>query len=361
MATLAPERRTAADTARSVARRAATGAALPALVASFLVGALVLVSAGTNPLTGYEALFRGIVLDTNLPYLAAAFAPILGMAVSFAIPLRMGEFNLGGDGQLVLGGITAAAVAMAIPNAGLAGYALAALAGAAAAALWAYLAVPLARFGRVPVIISTLLLGFPAVSFASYLARYPLTDKGTGIPQTPRLPDAMHLPSLPASAYVNIGLVVAVILFAAYWIVDARTATGLDLRTLGANLRFGEYVGINLNRRTSGALAASGAIAGLTGALIVAGPPYRFIDGALVAPGYTFTGVTVALIASGRPTGLLAGAMLFTALQVGGTGMERDVGIPRQLTAIIQASVVITFVLIVAVQAYRAKTKAGAR
>lgn len=349
------------STLAAAGRRAVTGAALPALVASFLVGALVLLSAGTNPLVGYEALFRGVVLDTNLPYLAAAFAPILGMAVSFAIPLRMGEFNLGGDGQLVLGGITAAAVAMAIPSWGLAGYTIAALAGALAAAVWAALSVPLARFGRVPIIISTLLLGFPAVSFASYLARYPLTDKGTGIPQTPRLPDAMHLPSLPASAYVNIGLVVAVLLLAAYWVVDARTATGLDLRTLGANLRFGEYVGINLNRRTSGALAASGAIAGLTGALIVAGPPYRFIDGALVAPGYTFTGVTVALIASGRPAGLLAGAALFTALQVGGTGMERDVGIPRQLTAIIQATVVVTFVLIVVVQKNRATAKAGTR
>ncbi|GAA3385071.1 ABC transporter permease [Cryptosporangium minutisporangium] len=361
MATLAPDRPTVAARLRRAGGRAVTGAALPALLASLVVGAIVLLTAGTNPITGYEALVRGVLLDTNLPYLAAAFAPILGMAVSFAIPLRMGEFNLGGDGQLVLGGITAAAVAMAIPSWGLAGFGVAAVAGAAAAALWAALAVPLARYGRVPVIISTLLLGFPAVSFASYLARYPLTDKGTGIPQTPRLPDAMHLPALPVSAYVNLGLVVAVLVLAAYWVVDARTGTGLQLRTLGANLRFGQYVGIDVGRRATGALAASGAVAGLTGALIVAGPPYRFIDGALVTPGYTFTGVTVALIASGRPAGLLAGSVLFTALQVGGTGMERDVGIPRQLTAIIQASVVITFVLIVAVRAYRSRTRAGAR
>ncbi|MEV6349741.1 hypothetical protein [Actinoplanes sp. NPDC051851] len=340
----------------------ADGAALPALLAAFAVGAIVLAIGGIDPITGYSALINGVFEETNLPYVVAALAPVLGMAVSFAIPFRMQEFNLGGDGQLVIGGITGAGVALALPDWGLLTFALAALAAALAGGLLAAISAPLLLRGRVPVIISTLLLGFPAVSLASYLARYPLADEGSGTPQTERLPVDMRLPSLGDwSPYVNTGLIVILLVFVAYWVVDARTTTGLDLRVVGANPRFGRYAGVNVPSLLTLSLAASGAIAGLVGALLVAAPPYRFIDGALTVPGYTFTGVTVAMLSRGRPAALFAAALLFTALQVGGTGMERDVGVPRQLTAIIQASVVITFVVIVAARSRRARAKAGLR
>jgi simple sugar transport system permease protein len=323
-----------------------------------------MLAAGVDPLVGYDAMVRGALSVSNIDFAVAGFTAILAMSLAFAIPARMGEYNLGGDGQLVAGGITAAAVALAVPAPAVVLLPLCLGAGALAGAALAAVSAPLSTRAGVPVIISTLLLSAPAVALASYLVRFPLAEEGSAVPQTPRLPDAAHLPALPGASYTNAGLLVVLVVLLVAVYVDARTPVGYEIRVAGANRGFAAYGGLSVPRLTLGTLAAAGAVAGLAGAVIVTSQPFRFIDDALTAPGYTFAGVAAALLAGGRPALLPLTAALFTILSVGAAGMERDVDVPRQLGQVLQAVVILVLALrVVAARrvAARARRATGGR
>ena len=347
-------------------RLAAPAALVPlgAVAVAAVVGAVVMLAAGVDPLVGYDAMVRGALSVSNIDFAVAGFTAILAMSLAFAIPARMGEYNLGGDGQLVAGGITAAAVALAVPAPAVVLLPLCLGAGALAGAALAAVSAPLSTRAGVPVIISTLLLSAPAVALASYLVRFPLAEEGSAVPQTPRLPDAAHLPALPGASYTNAGLLVVLVVLLVAVYVDARTPVGYEIRVAGANRGFAAYGGLSVPRLTLGTLAAAGAVAGLAGAVIVTSQPFRFIDDALTAPGYTFAGVAAALLAGGRPALLPLTAALFTILSVGAAGMERDVDVPRQLGQVLQAVVILVLALrVVAARrvAARARRATGGR
>ncbi len=346
-------------------RLAAPAALVPlgAVAVAAVVGAVVMLAAGVDPLVGYDAMVRGALSVSNIDFAVAGFTAILAMSLAFAIPARMGEYNLGGDGQLVAGGITAAAVALAVPAPAVLLLPLCLGAGALAGGALAAVSAPLSTRAGVPVIISTLLISAPAVALASYLVRFPLAEEGSAVPQTPRLPDAAHLPALPGASYTNAGLLLVLVVLAVAVYVDARTPVGYEIRVAGANRGFAAYGGLSVPRLTLGTLSAAGAVAGLAGAVIVTSQPFRFIDDALTAPGYTFAGVAAALLAGGRPALLPLTAALFTILSVGAAGMERDVDVPRQLGQVLQAVVILVLALrVVAARrvAARARRAAGA-
>lgn len=334
-------------TALSRVRLAAPAALVPlgAVLVAALVGAGIMLAAGVDPLVGYDAMVRGALSVSNIDYAVASFTAILAMSLAFAIPARMGEYNLGGDGQLVLGGITAAVVGLYLPGPAALVLPACLLAAAVSGGALAAVTAPLSTRAGVPVIISTLLLSTPAVALASYLVRFPLAEAGSGIPQTPRLPDAAHLPAFPGLSYTNAGLVLVLVVLVVVVLVDARTPVGYEIRVAGANRGFAAYGGLSVPRLTLGALASAGAVAGLAGAIIVMSQPFRFIDDALTAPGYTFAGVAAALLAGGRPALLPVTAALFTVLTVGSTGLERDLDVPRQLGQVLQAVVILVLAL----------------
>lgn len=327
--------------APAIARRVLLSPPLLAIVGALLLSTLIMTLTGIDPGEAYPALVDGALGEGNLQYTVAAFVPVLGMAVAFAIPLRMGEFNLGGDGQLAVGGITAAAVALGIPLPPVLGVVVPLAAGVlAAAALGAVAAVLHSRLG-IPAIISTLLLTTPAVASASYLARFPLAQPGSGIPQTRVLPTVSHLPALAGSRYVTVALPVMVVIAAGWLWVDSSTVVGYRVRATGQNREFARYGGVEVGRLTLGTLSVSAGLAGLVGGLVVMTSPYRFIDAALTAPGWTFTGIAAVLLATGRPVAVPLTVVLLTVLQVGGEGMERDADVPRQLTQVIEGLVIV--------------------
>ena len=123
--------------------------------------------------------------------------------------------------------------------------------------------------------------------------------------------------------------------------VDRRTALGFELRMRGSNQHFAAYAGIALVPQSVGVMAASGALAGLVGAILVLGSQYRFTDGALLAPLYTWSGTLAALLAGGEPVGAILAGAFFAALQTGGFSMERTVGIPRVLTMVLEAVIIL--------------------
>jgi simple sugar transport system permease protein len=141
---------------------------------------------------------------------------------------------------------------------------------------------------------------------------------------------------------VNQGLLLVAVIVAAVVFVDRRTSIGFEMRLRGLNERFARYGGVELQRQTFGVMLASGAIAGLVGAVMVLGSQFRYTDGALTAPQYSWSGTLAALLAGGEPVGAVIAGVAFAALQTGGFAMERSIEIPRVLTMVLQ-SVVILF------------------
>ncbi|MCU1571468.1 MAG: hypothetical protein JWR33_2209 [Naasia sp.] len=314
-----------------------------AVVLAVLIGAAIIAAAGLDPITAYSAVLQGALEPDSLDYTFSVWGFTCGMALAAAIPLRMGEFNLGGNGQLVLGGLAATVVAGALP--GPLAVPLAVLAAAVLAAAFGAVSAPLATRFKIPIIISTLLLSPIAVAVVSFLVRFPLAEAGSGVAQTARLPEDARMWSIGDLSYSNVGLLILVAMMAVFWIVDSRTAVGFELRVVGANRRFGAYGGVVVGRLALGAMAAAGAAAGIVGAVIVLSSPYRLIDGALLSPGYTFAGFAAALLAGGRPLLIPVTSVLFAVLQVGGAAMERTADVPRQLSDLLQGVVIIVLAL----------------
>ncbi|MEX3107015.1 MULTISPECIES: ABC transporter permease [unclassified Streptomyces] len=310
------------------------------VLAGLLIGALFLLGTGSDPLTAYDAVLTGALGADGIGATLTTTTSVLGLALALAVPLRAGLINLGGDGQLVLGGITAAATALYSPLPAPLTVVLALLAGMAVGAGYAVLAALCEnRFG-VPLLVSSLLLSYPAVSLASYLVRYPLKEPGSSLPQTRAFPDGVSLPVFGDST-VTVGLVLVVLAAAAYWFTDRRTAFGYEIRMTGLNSRFSAYAGVERAGLTLKLMSVSGALAGLVGGIGVLSFPYRFVDGSLTAPGYTWTGLTAALLATAAPVGTVIAAFFFAVLQVGGLAMERTTEVPRELTQVLQAIVIV--------------------
>ena len=310
------------------------------VLAGVLIGALFLLGTGADPLTAYGAVLTGSLGADGIGATLSTGTSVLGMALALAIPLRAGLINLGGDGQLVLGGISAAVTGLYSPLPAPLTVVLALLAGMAAGAAYAALAALCENRLGVPLLVSSLLLSYPAVSLASYLARYPLKEPGSSLPQTRRLPEGVALPAFGEST-VTVGLLLVVLAAVAYGFTDRRTALGYEIRMTGLNPRFTAYAGVERAGLTLRLMAVSGALAGLVGAIGVLSFPYRFLDGSLTAPGYTWTGLTAALLAAAAPLGTLLASFFFAVLQVGGLSMERTTEVPRELTQVLQAIVIV--------------------
>ena len=313
---------------------------LISVVGALIAGGLLMVASGHNPLTAYLAMFQTSLLGSGLEATLGRAIPIVGLALATAVAFRSGFFNLGGEGQFVLGGLTAAVVCLYLPLPGIL-LIFAAFAGATlVGGCWAWLGADWeSRFG-VPLLISSLLLNYPARLLASYLASNPLRDVGSGLPQTHVIPEPAQLAGA-ASGRFHVGLIIVLFLAVAVAWVFWRTVFGYRMRVTGLNRRFARYGGIDTGRLGRRVMFASGALAGLIGAIQIMGVHFRFIDGALTRPFYAWTGLMVALLARSRPVGVVVGGFFFAAVQTGGFGMERAVEVPRELAQVIQAFIIL--------------------
>jgi general nucleoside transport system permease protein len=310
-----------------------------AIVFGVVVGGLLILLSGGNPINAYWQLVVGALAPTNWPDTLNWAVPLVGMTLAAAIPLRGGMVNLGGDGQLALGGLVAAIAPLYLPFPGPLAAAVSIVLAMLVAGVYATLAaIGETRFG-IPMLISSLLLSYPAIGVTSYLVGFMLRDTGTGLAQTAIVPEGARLMTIYGP--LNIGVVLIAVVVALVIFADRRTVAGYELRMRGLNARFTAYGGVNSGRQTMAVMFASGAIAGLVGAIVVLGSLYRFQDGALLSPGYTWSGLMAALLAGGEPLGALAAGLFFAALQNGGFAMQRETEVPRVLTMVLQAVIIL--------------------
>jgi ABC-type uncharacterized transport system permease subunit len=325
-----------------VVRRASTlTPILIAVLVGFAVCGVVARLVGLNPSLMLGELVRGAIEGPQLFETVARAVPLVGLALSAAVPLRAGIVNLGADGQMVLGGCTATIVALYLPVPDGMRLVIALLLGSAVGGAYAALAAAGEILANVPLLLSTWLMSYPAKGLCGYLVRSPLRDPITAWPSTARIAPGVRLGHLIGGTPINQGLLLIAGLAVLIVFLDRRSAVGFELRLRGLNERFVRYAGVALDKQTVWLMVVSGALAGLVGAIMILGSQYRFTDGALTAPQYTWSAMLAALLAGGEPLACVIAAILFAALQTGGFAMERSVQIPRVLTMMLESIIIL--------------------
>ena len=321
-----------------------------ATLAALGVGMIMLLILRVNPLEAYGALWEGAFGSTNaIAETLVKATPLLLVGLGICIAFRANVINIGGEGQMIIGGIMATQVGLVFTDApGWLVIILAMLAGFVGGAIWGGIPGMLKAYFRVNEILSTVMMNAIAVQLMNYLLRGPMIDpaqlaNASKIPQTARLAEAFRLPRLVPTR-LHIGFIIALVLAILVYILLWRTTLGYRIRAVGQNPHASRYGGIRVRRRIVTALLLSGAFAGLAGAIQVYGVNYRMItDGS--ASGFTgaagFNGIVAALFGQLHPIGTIPASIFFGALLVGANKMQRAVQIPSALIIAINGLVVV--------------------
>lgn len=283
--------------------------------------------------------------------------PLMLTGCAIAIAFRAGVFNIGAEGQLLAGGAGAAAVALALPQGHGFAVVLALVAGAAAGAGWAGIAALLReRFGVLEVI-STIMLNFIALYAVSFLVRGPLQEQTHAYPQSSSIADTVRLPHIPGAGRLHVGIVIALgITIALGWMLR-YSASGFRLTVVGESPATAESAGeIDVRRVTTLAFIASGALAGVAGAIEILGVTYALYED--LSPGYGYTAIAVALLAGLDPWRVAVTALLFAALEAGAGAMQRDASVPSTLVSVIEALLILGVVAAQAIRVRRSRSGA---
>jgi len=313
------------------------------LLLSLLVAGLLLKIVGADPIRTYRAMIIGAFGSKySLSETLVKAIPLMLCGLAVSVAFRMHFWNIGAEGQLAMGGIAAAGVALFLPlrMPGLPNWAvltLTAAAGLMAGAAWGLIPAVLKAYLRVNEIIITLMLNYIAILMVEYLFYGPWKDhKGYGFPGTAEFPAAAWLPRLPGTR-VHMGLLFAFLAALFIWFVLARTKWGYEIRLIGENPRAAVYAGIGLVRNTLLIMALSGGLAGLAGMAEVTGIAHRLTKGLTV--GYGFTAIIVAWLAKLNPWAILLVSFLLAGLLVGGDQIQITMGLPASVALILQGAI----------------------
>ena len=337
-----------------------------ATVAALLVGLVIIASTGSSVADSMEAFWDGMAGSSYNIGASINRAISLGfVGLGFIFANRANLTNVGGDGQLAIGGMIATAVALhgaaSLPF-GLA-FVLPLLAGAAAGALWGGVAGWLKSWRGTNEVITTLLLSFIALPVVYWsvesvrLLRKPMTEVSS-LPESAEISAQTQLPMLfPAdpTSPLHIGLLLFVAAVVVVWVLLKRSAFGLKLRAVGLNDMASRRAGIQTGRLVVLAMAAAGGLGGLAGAVLIQGQNHYLTSE--FSSGYGFDGLVVGLLSRGSPLGVVVGALLFGFLRSGSIAMEISAQVPAAVVLICQGLIVIA----VAGSTWLVDKKAGRR
>jgi general nucleoside transport system permease protein len=321
-------------------RALALGAALGALLFALAAGGGAFLLAGANPLTAYAVMLEGAFGSAySLSEVLVKAIPLMLSGLAVAVAARILVWNVGAEGQLVLGGMGAALVALFlrghIPTPLLVPAVI--LAGFLGGGLWA--AIPgwlKARLG-VNEILTSLMLNYVAIYWMEHLYFGPWRDPmGMGFPGTAMFPDGARLLRIPGTR-IHLGIALAVIAAALLTLLLARTRWGYELRVTGENPEAARYAGMNLSRNILWVMVLSGGLAGLAGMAETAGIHYRLQQG--LAVGYGYAGIIVAWLARLHPAGVLGVAVLLAGLFVGGDALQAELKLPSSVGLVLEGTI----------------------
>ena len=325
---------------------------LISLILAGLLSALVILAIGESPVEAVKLMIIGALGSSYgwgyTLYYATNFM-FTGLAVSVAFHARL--FNIGGEGQAMLGGLGVALVCVYLPwphwSLALLG---AIIGGAAFGGLWALIPAYLQAKRGSHIVITTIMFNFMAAALLNYLLVNILRPKGSMDPATARFPDPVHLPTLhdilapfgiafSKAAPANISLLVAMLACGLVWVLIWHTRLGYEIRAFGHSESAARYAGINPVKITLIVMLISGGLAGLMAINNVMGEAERLVLNATEGAG--FIGIAVALMGRSHPLGVFMAAILFGFLYQGGAELALWTKIPRELIVVIQALVIL--------------------
>jgi ABC-type uncharacterized transport system ATPase subunit/ABC-type uncharacterized transport system permease subunit len=342
-AAVAAPSRTASEVLSELASKAFSNALQPvlAVLMALVVGAVVIVAIGQNPISAYVELFTSAWRTPfGVGSIIAMFVPLAIMSAGTIISFRAGFFNVGGEGQLYLGaffGAFAGFTFQGLPPA--LHILLVLLFGAAAGALWGLIPGYLTGWLKVDIIVITLLMSQVALLITSFLVTGPFADPSATLAGSPRVLPSALLPVFDMSFGLALDLPIALVIGVVLALVVDRTAWGLRVKELGELNRFADYIGTSSKGMAVQVMSLSGAVAGITGALFVIGPNGgRFLQA--FSPGFGFLAITVALLARLNPWASLLAALFYATMMAGGTGLQ-STGVPFPMISLLQGLIVI--------------------
>ena len=311
-----------------------------------LLIAIALAPFGETPFEGASLLLKGAFGSwRRVSETLVKTSPLLFTGLAVALAFRCGAFNIGAEGQFLIGALAAVAVGanLETESRGL-GVTLVLLAAFVGGAVWGGIAGLLKSWREVPEVISTIMLNFVALYWISALIRGPLKNPTSGLPESPEILPASYLPRLSdlgnLSGYrVHLGLVIGILLAVAVWVLLTKTVIGFKMRAVGFNSDAARFAGYHPKRIWATSLALSGALAGLGGGIEVTAITFRIWD--RFSPGYGYTAIAVALMARLHPLMVILTALFFGALDQGAGTLQRNLGVPLVVIYLIQGLVIL--------------------
>ena len=319
------------------------GSPLLALVVTVLIGVLLFVALGKDPVAGLRVFFWDPIKSPYaLGELTVKATPLLLIALGLAVCFRSNIWNIGAEGQYVLGAIAASGVALMADKGSSSWIVLPViLAGILGGMFWAGITAWLRdRFNANEILVS-LMLVYVAVMLLSFIVSGPWKDpQGYNFPQSRTFDAATRIPRLFAGSRVSIGIFIALAGVACVWVFLFRTRAGFAQQVGGLAPAAARYAGFSSRRALWVALLVSGGMAGLAGALEVAGPIGQLTP--YVPVGYGFAAIIVAYVGRLHPLGMVLSAVLMSMFYIGGELAQSRLGMPRSLTGVFQGLLLFT-------------------
>ena len=322
---------------------------LIAVIAAFLVGAILILLVGDNPIVAYRLLIgSALSWPDGIGYTLFHATPLIFTGLAVAVAFRAGLLNIGAEGQLYVAAFATAWVGIVFAN--LPGVVLVPMCCAAAVlagGLWGAIpGVLKARFGSHEVI-NTIMLNFVAVALVSYFTQYHYRTPGDPIMETAPIGASAHIPRMarlipgfPERIPLNVSFLLALLCCALVYFFLWHTKWGFELRATGSNPAAAEYGGIAIRKQIVIAMTISGALAGMVGINEVLGYRYRYYDG--FSDSYGFTGIAVALLGRNHPVGVIFAALLFAILTRGGVPVDAFTQhVTKDIVQILQGTIIL--------------------
>lgn len=317
-----------------------------AVVAGLTLSGLLLLFLGANPLVTMGTLFGSLFRDSyTFADIFVKATPLMFTALAFGLPFQANLYNIGAQGQFYIGSITAVGLSLLLQGRmpGLLALVVVALGSFLMGGLWGGLIGWLkARFNANEFLVS-MMSTYVALNLMNYLLRTFLMESKAEYPQTNPLAQAIWLPIVVPGTRLHVGFILGVLACVGVWVLLYKTALGFRIRAVGSNKDAAELAGINYKRLYVVTFFIAGALAALGGFTEVNGVQHMLVQG--FNPSVGAAGIGIAILANGNPLGMIFAAILFGALNVGGTIMGQLSGIPSSINELMLGFVMVFVIL----------------
>ncbi|MDF9825660.1 ABC-type uncharacterized transport system permease subunit [Breznakia sp. PF5-3] len=316
-----------------------------------ILGIIILVASGYSPMVLFNAMLRGLVGSTfnnfgnfnlrNTGEFIVFSLPIILTGLSVAFAYRTGMFNIGAEGQVMVGACASICVALLVPLPGILHVIACVIAGAVAGALWGLIPGILKSRYKINEVVVCIMLNYFGMYFSNYILK---ALPGSSISKTVQIPSSASLSSdflssITNNSRLNWGILIVALAIFAYWFILNKTAFGFSLRATGYNEDAAQYAGMKTKRNVVYSMMIAGALAGLAGAVISLG---TFNMGRVIGSfeNYGFDGIAVAFVGAFNAIGIMLAGLLFGLLKVMSPLMQAT-GVPKEINEIISAGIVL--------------------